>query len=60
MATIEKQLDAVRIYMKSVDDHEAEVLIFDNGSSDGTADFLRQTQNNLPHGTIMLSKSNLG
>jgi glycosyltransferase involved in cell wall biosynthesis len=60
MATIEKQLDAVRIYMKSVDDNEAEVLIFDQGSSDGTPEFLRQCQKNLPHGTIMLSKNNLG
>ena len=60
MATIEKQLASVRTYMKSVDDGEAEVLIFDNGSADGTPNFLRQTQNDTPHGTIMLSKSNLG
>jgi glycosyltransferase involved in cell wall biosynthesis len=46
--------------MKSVDDGEAEVQIFDNGSSDGTPEFLRQSQKNLPNGTIMLSKNNLG
>ena len=60
MANIEKQLDAVRTYMKSVDDGEAEVLIFDQGSTDGTVSFLRQTQKTLSHGTIMLSKNNLG
>jgi hypothetical protein len=46
--------------MKSVDDGEAEVLIFDNGSADGTPNFLRQTKNDTPYGTIMLSKNNLG
>jgi len=60
MATIEKQLATVRIYMKSVDDGEAEFLIFDQGSTDGTPDFLRQSQKNVPHGTIMLSKNNVG
>ena len=60
MATIEKQLDAVRTYMKSVDDGDAEVLIFDQGSSDGTATFFRQTQKALPHGTIILIQNNLG
>jgi predicted RNA binding protein with dsRBD fold (UPF0201 family) len=60
MATIENLLDAVRTYMKSVDDGEAEVRIFDQASTDGTANFLRQTQNDTPHGTIMLSMCNLG
>ena len=60
MDTIEKQLAAVRIYMKSVDDGEAEVLIFDQGSTDGAVDFLRKCQKTLPHGTIILSKKNLG
>ena len=46
--------------MKSVDDGEAEVLIFDQGSTDGAVDFLRKCQKTLPHGTIILSKKNLG
>src|SRR5665647_2791996 len=60
MANIAKQLDAVRTYMKSVDDGDAGVLIFDQASTDGTVNFLRQCQKTLPNVTIMLSENNLG
>src|SRR5665647_2250449 len=58
MANIAKQLDAVRTYMKSVDDGDAGVLIFDQASTDGTVNFLRQCQKTPPNVTTMLSSNN--